>query len=190
MNPISLFRYFAFSTLSPFLLFAFLLASCNENTTVPDGDDHEFVTTVKIVVTDSITESIATYVWEDLDGPGGAAPNTVDTMRFIAGRAYTAEVFVLNNSITPPDDFTETIIVEGDVHQFFYGRMGIDLTPVYLDKDYGNKPLGQKVKFNAGVASSGALIIELSHYDQPSDKDGISRSDEADISVTLPVLIR
>ncbi|RPI68715.1 MAG: hypothetical protein EHM43_04075 [Ignavibacteriae bacterium] len=166
------------------------ITSCSEESTAPDVDDHEFITTIKVVVTDSVTESIATYIWEDLDGPGGSAPNKIDTMRFAEGGAYTAEVFVLNNSITPPDDFTSTIVVEGDVHQFFYTRDNVALSMLYLDKDYNNKPLGQKMKINSGAAGSGSLTIELSHYDEPTDKDGLSPSDETDVSVTFPVLIR
>lgn len=178
------------TTLFLLLVSSLLLVSCGESTTVPDVNDHEFVTTIKVVVTDSVTESIATYIWEDLDGPGGNAPNKIDTMRFAVNGAYTAEVFVLNNSITPPDDFTSTIVTEGDVHQFFYTIGDVALSMLYLDKDYNNKPLGQKVKINSGAAGSGSLTIELSHYDEATDKDGLSPSDETDVSVTFPVLIR
>jgi hypothetical protein len=174
----------------PFLLFALLLSSCSEHGTDHDhDDDHDFITTIKLVVTDSVTEEISTYVWEDIDGPGGAAPGRIDTIRFKPGHAYTAEVSVLNSSVNPADDLTTAIIDEADEHQFFY-TTDLPLTILYLDKDKNNKPLGQKIKINTSTEGGGPLTIELSHFDDPSDKNGVDPSDETDISVDFPVSIR
>lgn len=186
------FRHFAFSpflvallAFSPFLLF-----SCSESSTDShDDDDHDFITTIKMVVKDSVTEELSTYVWEDIDGPGGAAPNRIDTIRLKSGHAYTAELTVLNNSINPADDLTTEIVEDADEHQFFY-TTDLPLTILYLDKDKNNKPLGQKIKINTGTVGGGPLTIELSHYDDPADKNGIDPSDETDISVDFPVSIR
>lgn len=189
MKPFSPFRHFAFSLL--FAISPFLLASCSESSTDPHDhdDDHDFITTIKLVVTDSVTEEISTYVWEDIDGPGGAAPGRIDTIRFKPGHAYTAEVSVLNNSVDPADDLTTVIIDAADQHQFFY-TTDLPLTILYLDKDKNNKPLGQKIKINTGTEGGGPLTIDLSHFDDASDKNGVDPSDETDISVDFPVSIR
>lgn len=187
------FRHFA---LSPFLrvLFAlspFLLFSCSESSTHPhDDDDHDFITTIKLFVKDSATNESVVFVWEDIDGPGGAAPSRIDTVVLGAGRAYVTEVIVMNSSVSPVEDLTSTIVTEGDQHQFFYTVDQADLALLYLDKDKNNKPIGQQLKMNAGTVGGGTLTVELSHYDKASDKNGVDPSDETDISVVFPVSIR
>lgn len=168
------------------------LTACSEHGHDHDHGDHDVVTTVELELTASDTTlGKQIVVWEDLDGPGGANPNRIDTLSLQPGMTYSGRVRVANRSVSPARDLTATIEAERDYHQFFYTLSAGLGTLTITDKDSRQLPVGMAFDLaHSGPATSGTLAIQLSHFDDRSDKNGTTPSDETDISVILPVAVR
>ncbi|HCN05397.1 MAG TPA: hypothetical protein DIS79_07230 [Bacteroidetes bacterium] len=177
---------------------ATLFAGCSSTNDPHDHDDdhdHDIITTVTVTflnIADLSAEPVVA-VWEDIDGPGGANPNRIDTIRLVPGTSYRASITVQNMSVTPPVDLTETIRNEKENHQFFYTAPSGMVTITYADADSRSLPVGLSFGVLAATSPSpdmGTLNVALSHYDNAADKNGMDRSDETDISVDFPIVVR
>lgn len=177
---------------------ASLLGACSSTHDPHDHDDdhdHDIITTVTVTfqnLADLSAEPVVA-VWEDIDGPGGANPNRIDTIRLAPGTTYGATITVQNMSVTPPVNLTETIRNEKDNHQFFFTAPSGMLTITYADADSRSLPVGLSFGVMAAANPSpdmGTFNIALSHYDNAADKNGMDRSDETDISVDFPIVVR
>ena len=174
-----------------------------------DHDDHdddhshgpgevELITTLKITFTPQGGGSPLTVQFQDLDGEGGNAP-VVDRIVVDAGTVYDGVIQELNGLESPPEDITEEIREEAEVHQLFFETLGgfAPATVAYADKesDYvtntgADHPVG--LKFTLTVppnARNGQFRVSQSHYDA-GPKDGVTPSDETDIEVTFEVEVR
>lgn len=170
------------------------LIGCSEHGHDHDHDhsDHDVITTVELELTASDT-TIAKQVitWEDLDGPGGANPSRIDTLVLRPGMTYTGRVRLANRSVSPSRDLTTTIEAERDNHQFFYVLSNGLGTLTITDKDSRQLPVGLLFDLvQSGSTTSGTLSVQLSHFDNASSKNGTTPSDETDISVVFPVVVR
>jgi hypothetical protein len=87
-------------------------------------------------------------------------------------------------------DVTAEIVARKDEHQFFFTVSGGVLTISPGDIDSRGLPVGLTTVIAPAKKGAGELTIELSHFDDPADKDGTTRSDETDVSVTFPVVVR
>ncbi len=168
------------------------LSACSEHGHDHDHADHDVVTTIEIELTASDTTlGKQVYTWEDLDGPGGANPTRIDTLVLRPGMTYVGRVRIANRSVSPSRDLTSTIEAERDNHQFFYvlssGLGALTIT----DKDSRQLPVGLSFDLaQNGSATSGTLAVQMSHFDNASSKDGTTPSDETDVSVVFPVVVR
>ena len=173
------------------LLGALLFCACTETSTNPvDGDDQELVTTLSITLHPTGGGTPLSAVWEDIDGVGGNAPNRIDTLTVEPNTQYSMTVEVFNRSVQPEEDLTPEIVAEGTQHQFFYSTIDVSATVVYDDADANGLPIGQTSLIQALEVSEGSISIELSHFDDPTTKDGVTKSNETDIAVTLPLVVR
>lgn len=173
------------------LLVIVLVCGCKEVSTQPDPVDHEMITTYEMMlIQNQQPRDTITVVWQDVDGPGGDAPNRIDTLHLDSGRTYYATVRILNDSKTPPENLTPTINEEEGNHQFFYAFIPANIgTTTILDKDANDKPVGLSLDVTALQSGTGVLTVMLSHYPNSLDKDGVTPSDETDLSIEIPVFI-
>ena len=160
-----------------FLSFLFFhLISCKKEPIV-DPNEGELITTVKVKLTDLLqgSSSVKEFVFQDLDGEGGVAPQRLDQIIVSKGRSYKCEVELLNESVNPVDQVTEEVLKEGVDHQLYFTATPSGLTSfTYGDKDANGLPIGITTFWNTGSnAGSGTLNITLKH------KPGIKKPDDA-----------
>ena len=179
--------------LATLTVYAIMLMGCSEHGSDPhDHADHDVITTIELTLTPSDTaQPTQRIVWEDLDGPGGANPTRIDTIVLRPGATYKGSIALSNRSVSPVEDLTPTIEAERDNHQFFYvlssGLGALTIT----DKDSRQLPVGLSFSLDqSGTATSGTLAVQLSHFGNASSKNGTTPSDETDLSVVFPVVVR
>lgn len=169
-----------------------LLPACTEKDPTTPGDDveHEVITSIELILRDSVTSAdIRTAVWRDADGPGGASP-TADTLVLAAGRTYIGSIVLLNESVAPTDTLNAEIKEQADQHQFFYSPTGdlvgfVSIERTDRDTNTPALPVGLEflVRTSSGAALIGGINIVLSHY------EGIPKTStpgpESDIDITI-----
>jgi hypothetical protein len=167
-----------------------LNSGCLHNDDHDHDQEHDVPTTMVMTFTEAANPSASiSATWEDIDGIGGNGPNRIDTIKLRAGVQYVAAVRVLNSNETPAEDLTPTIVSEGTVHQLFYtATPAALLTIAVTDTDTRSLPIGLTTTVT-GTKGVGSLTVELMHYDSEGAKNGVDRSDETDLSVTLPVVV-
>lgn len=159
-----------------------------------DDHDHDYATTVIVtLINQSNTSDTVKAMWKDLDGPGGALPSIIDTLKLKSDITYFGKIELFNESKSPRTDITAEILEDGYEHQFFFTPSSgiasiIDWT--ITDKDRNNLPVGLQfeVKTKSGSGQTGMLNIVLSHYDSMV-KDGVRKSLESDIDIEYPIII-
>lgn len=183
---------FAFSL---FVLSTTLFTSCGITDHDHDHDhDHDYATTVIVtLVNQSNTSDTIRVTWKDLDGPGGALPSTIDTLKLQSDITYKGKIELYNESKNPRTDITAEIREDGYEHQFFFTpSAGIAnlIEWTITDKDKNNLPIGLEfeVKTKSGNGQNGKINIVLSHFDSIT-KDGMRKSLESDIDIDYPVII-
>ncbi|MDZ4745756.1 MAG: hypothetical protein SGJ05_07110 [bacterium] len=167
-----------------------ICVSCKEKNPVTSPSEEEVITTVTMELTDSATGSKTAFIWEDIDGAGGNPPNRIDTIRIVMGSIYTATVKVENRSVTPTEDITVEIRNLLNQHQFFFAISNGIARAVSTDIDDLGKPVGLSFRLTPLAADQGVFTVALSHYETRELKDGITPSDETDISVTFPLIVQ
>jgi hypothetical protein len=150
------------------IAFGLLLAACGGD----DGgssNDNEVITTVILRFTPT-TGSAVTAEFDDPDGDGGQAP-TVDPVSLPAGN-YTLTVQFQNRLETPPEEITDEVRDEHDVHLLLFTGTAVvgpattntsgPLMQSYSDMDGNGLPVGLE---NSIVASAGTgqLTVTLRH---------------------------
>lgn len=169
-----------------------LLWSCSESKKTPvepGPGDEDVVTRVVLAVSPDGGTTEQRFVWEDADGPSGNAPNQIDTVRLAPGITYTATLSLYNTTVSPVVDVTSEIAEYANEHQFFFAVNGGVFTMTATDTDGRSLPVGLASRIANVVTGTGTLTVNLSHYDDPTTKDGVTPSDETDVSVTWPVII-
>lgn len=168
-------------------LVASLAVGCSDHGHGPDGHDHDLMNRVTLFVTPSGGGAEQEFVWEDADGPGGNAPNRIDTIRLAAGTSYNGRLEFFNTKEN--EDLTAGIRADKDQHQVFFTVEGGMLLISATDVDSRNLPLGLQVSISSVQPGAGSLKVELDHFDNATEKDGVKRSDETDVAVTWPVVV-
>jgi len=166
------------------------LQGCKESATSPQNVDHDGVTTVTLTLTNMATLSTQSYVWEDLDGVGGSAPNRIDTITVAADSVYQGSLAFENRKASPPVNITIDVLNDRNNHQVFYAISGATATITTTDLDGRNLPLGLKTNWTSLKKSLGALAVSLSHYPDSTTKKGTNPSSETDVDVVMPLTIR
>jgi len=165
-------------------------SSCKENTPTPSTppvNETELITTIKMVMTDTASKTISTFVFSDLDGPGGNAPSRFDTILLKPNKVYQTSIYLLDETKTPIDSISNEVLEEGQDHLFVFAKTGVNLSFNYADKDINNLPIGLSSYWSAGASSNGTVTITLKH--QPGVKDGTAAPGETDVDVMFPCKI-
>ena len=166
----------------------------------PPANEAELITTMKITLRDTATQTITTYVFSDLDGAGGN-PATFgnsgadSVINITANHVYEATILLLDQTKTPADTISNEVEEEGADHMFFFNSIAPTGTPYntylsgsmtnikYLDLDANNRGIGLSTLWTAPsmMMAKSPLTIELKH--QPNVKDGSYAPGETDIQV-------
>lgn len=168
------------------------LQGCKESATSNGQNvDHATVTTVTLTLTNTASLATQSFVWEDLDGTGGSAPNRIDTVTISADSVYKGSLAFENRKASPPVNITTDILNERNNHQVFYTVSGGgQVTIATTDLDARNLPLGLKTNWTNARKSTGMVTFSLSHYPDSTTKKGTNPSSETDVNVTMPLTIR
>ena len=166
----------------------------------PPTNESELITTMKVILRDTATQTITTYVFSDLDGAGGN-PATFgnsgadSVINITANHVYEATILLLDQTKTPADTISNEVEEEGADHMFFFNSIAPTGTPYntyltgsmtnikYLDLDANNRGIGLSTLWTAPsmMMAKSPLTIELKH--QPGVKDGSYAPGETDIQV-------
>jgi hypothetical protein len=179
-----------------FLLFAavsLLLSSCEKE---KDGEtnDEEVITTMQLTFVPQGGGATLTYKFEDVDGPGGAAP-VIDPVVLAANQTYSVTVQLLNKTVNPPQDITAEVAEEPEAHRFYYlPSAGSNITVSNLNTDPDSLPLGLTSTWTTGAAATGTIKVILRHYagnppnkavGDPADSPKSSTDAEAEFTTTV-----
>jgi hypothetical protein len=177
------------------IISSLLLNSCGITDHDHDNDnDHDYATTVILtLITNSIPADTVSATWKDLDGPGGALPSIIDTLKLRSGITYRGTIELYNESKSPRTDITAEIREYSYEHQFFYtpsASISNTIEWSITDTDKNNLPVGLQfeVLTKTSTVQGGSINIVLSHYDSIT-KDGIRKSLESDIDIDYPIII-
>ncbi len=174
----------------------FALSSCTKEKTDPViPNEEELITTFTYTLISSDLSDTATFVFKDLDGPGGNAPElTSDTL--LANTLYNGSLTLLNEQEVPAEDITEEVEEEGAEHQFFYDTKNtLSINILYADADIDGNPIGLKTTLETMGAENGVLQITLRHMPDKTapgvaDNDITNAGGETDIEVSFDVEIQ
>lgn len=177
------------STLAVLALFTACKKDENEVATpAPEANEEELITSLEVhIYRMDGSGDTAVFAFRDLDGPGGAAPQPIDTIALDAETSYGCFLKLLNESASPVDNITTEIENESDEHLFCFTPSAANLSIVRTDSD-GTYEIGLQSAWTTGAISSGDVTITLKH--QPGIKNGSCEPGETDIEVTFPVEIQ
>lgn len=167
----------------------------------PPANQAELITTMKVTLHDTTTHTNTTYVFSDLDGPGGnpatfGGTNQSDSViSILSNHVYETTILLLDETKSPVDTISNEVEEEGVDHMFFFNSITPTGNPFntylsgsmtnikYQDLDANNKGIGLSTLWTAPsmMMSKSPLTIELKH--QPGVKDGSYAPGETDIQV-------
>lgn len=153
---------------------------------VPDSNEQEIITSVLLNFTDT-ANVVSTFAFRDLDGAGGNAPVTFDTIKLNSSRTYSLEVLFLDETKSPVDTISKEVWEERDDHQLFFTHNGTDITTTYLDLDNKGYPVGLTTKWQTSNPANGTVKVVLKH--QPDIKSNSETTGETDVSVEFEVKV-
>ena len=173
----------------------------------PPANQAELITTMKVTLHDTTTHTNTTYVFSDLDGPGGnpatfGGTNQSDSViTILSNHVYETTILLLDQTKNPIDTISNEVNTEGADHMFFFNSIAPTGTPYntylsgsmtnikYLDLDANNRGIGLSTEWTAPsmMMTKSPLTIELKH--QPSVKDGSYAPGETDIQVDFKLKV-
>jgi len=140
------------------------IAGCKKETQPAEENDNELITTIQLDFTKRGTDDKSTFLWEDVDGPGGALP-VIDEIMLDDNHVYDVVVKFWNKSVTPADDITKEVQAESANHRLYYEpTAGSGIVVDGLDNDTEGLPLGLNSVWTTGNSASGSVTIILRHY--------------------------
>jgi hypothetical protein len=180
------------------IIFAILIVainfSCKKDKPVqvanpPVQNEEELITTMKLTFLDSsgVNPSM-TFIFQDIDGPGGNLPTLFDTIRLNLSKTYFVSLELLNESVSPAENISDEVLAEGAQHLFcFETAIGGNLLINRTDSD-GTYEIGLSSKWTTMNVSNGSVLIKLKH--QPGIKNGLCDVGETDIELDFKVEIQ
>jgi hypothetical protein len=155
-----------------------LLTACSKDDDVPEENEEEVITTMKVTFAPVGGGSAVTYQFKDPDGPGGTAP-TRDEIVLAPLKSYNVSIQLLNETAAPAEDITEEVEEESAAHRFYYlPSVASNITISDLDNDDADVPLGITSTWTTGAAATGNIKITLRHY--PGNPPGKATGDLVD----------
>ncbi len=178
-----------------------------ENPIAPNNDETELITTIQLMLEDTVTHSLTTYQFSDVDGVGGnpaiyGGTNQSDSViHLLQNKVYSCRILLLDETKNPIDTISNEVINEAEDHQVFFNALNPSGTPPsvflpnsmltikYMDLDANNKPLGLNTIWQTPSMpmNKSLLKVELKH--QPQIKDGTYTPGNTDIQVEFKVQI-
>ncbi|RYD55209.1 MAG: hypothetical protein EOP56_16820 [Sphingobacteriales bacterium] len=184
-----------------YIVFAFItlisvFASCNKKVEVPEPEEQELITTVKLNVTNAkgFNQSFSYRVENGFETPTPGLV-TKDSLILDTNTSYNVEIQVLNEKENPAENITSEVIAEKDEHLFLYesnptsGAGSIAITDG--SKDNAGKPFNHTVGFKTTASGTGTMTVTLKH--QPTDKAAATPAaagGETDMQAVFNVRIR
>lgn len=144
-------------------VFGTMLTSCSKDD-VAEENSNELITTIELKVTERGTSNTQSFNFEDIDGPGGQAPE-IDEILLAPNKTYDVEIEVYDESKNPPVAIHEEIEEEADDHRFYFEPSNANLTINGFDNDGAGKPLGLNSVWTTTTAAQGNVKITLRHYE-------------------------
>jgi len=178
--------------LTLFVLFGVL--ACKKEPEVLPMDDNELITTVELVFTDPLNNTVS-FKFRDLDGDSRTAPESFDTLKLARNTDYSIEIHVGDESKGSLEDITEDIEEEADVHLFVYRPKPASLLAMQIiDKDKNALPVGLKANAKTQyVPGNGFLQVMLKHQ-PPLNGKVVKTGDEevgsTDLDLSFPLVIK
>lgn len=176
---------------------AILTVSACDDPTSPIANEEELITDVTITLTPSGGGQAIVSTIADADA-GGPNPPSAQTapIALSAGVTYQGTIeFFDRSDPADPENITLEVAEESDEHRVFYnvsGLPGVSVPVGSLDTDGNGAPLGltfQVVVTSGASASTGAIQVVLSHYDDAPKGDGLTPSDETDVDISFVVSV-
>jgi hypothetical protein len=164
--------------------------SCSKDDNDEAGNEEELITTLRVTMVETGAAGSSTFTFRDIDGPGGQAPTTFDSIVVNASRNYSVTLQFLNESVSPAEDITTEVLAEADDHQVYFTPVVVSITTLNLNKDNNGLDLGTTSTWNTGAAGTGIMRITLKH--KPGTKaagDPVSKG-ETDVEVEFPVRLK
>ncbi|MBN8693469.1 MAG: hypothetical protein J0L69_09745 [Bacteroidetes bacterium] len=183
---------------------------------LPPDNASEVITTFKLLLTDSATSTVYTFMYKDPDGDGGQAgfygPGTSSlstqsdsVFNLSPNTTYFTEIVLLDETKSPVDSISNEVEEEGQDHMFFFnstnptgspysltlGGSGIHL--IYTDLDGGSpqRGIGLKTRWRTYAATGTTkhpLNIILKH--QPGTKNGTITPGDTDVDVNFKMTVQ
>jgi hypothetical protein len=174
------------------LIFMFTIASvgCKKDP-VASPNDGELITTLRITLTEKISQIQSVFEFQDLDGEGGQAPSRFDQIVLDKGSEYTCNLELLNESVDPIDNITAEILEEGEDHEIFLSATNSLVTFSDLSKDINNLPLGLSSTWvTTGINGNGTLTITLKHKPGIKASGDLVTKGDTDVSIDFPLVVQ
>ena len=165
------------------------ITACKKDTENPDtGTDPEVITTVQLEFTPTTGGTASTFVFSDVDGPGGDAP-LIDEIRLAANTSYELKVeFIDNSDASNPEFITDEVQTEAEEHLVCYSASGAAPTPSIKDQDSNGDPLGLVADVQTGAVGNGILTISLKHEPNKGGSSPCSTG-ETDVEASFTVVL-
>lgn len=202
-------------TITIALLFCTTFIACKKdksNTPTPESpnqptNESELITTIKIMLHDTSTHTNQTFVFSDLDGPGGnpatyGGINQADSViDILVNHVYECQILFLDETKNPVDTISQEVEAEGVDHMIFFNEISPSGTPYttylsgsmttikYLDLDNNNRGIGLKTLWTAPASAQVKSPLKISLKHQPGTKDGSFAPGETDTEVSFKLLV-
>ncbi len=164
-----------------FVLVSTLFVSCSQNDLSILIDEHELITSVKLIFQEKETAVTSTFVYsKDTDGTGPIVEKK-DTIRLDSAKTYNLKVVFLDETKSPTVDVTQEIQKEKEIHFVDFSTSTekfIEIKP--LDIDANGFPVGLNNTFE--VLKKGNTKLNLALFHQLFSKDN-SNNTGTDIEV-------
>ena len=158
---------------------------------VASPNDEELITTLRITLTEKISQTQSVFEFKDLDGEGGQAPSRFDTIVLDKGSEYTSTLELLNESADPIDNITAEILEEGEDHEIFLSATNSLVTFSDLSKDINNLPLGLSSTWaTSGINGNGTLTITLKHKPGTKASGDLVTKGDTDVSIDFTLVVQ
>ena len=145
------------------------------------GNDSELITTLELMSASGVT-----YKWEDLEGDGNPA---VDTIRLSLGAPVNFSASFFNRSGGRNTNITSEIEAENTAHLLVYQSPSSSLYITTTDFDANGDAFGLQTQWTAGAPGSSMVTITLKHQADKAAPDPLATG-ETDLQVSFPVIVQ
>ena len=182
-----------FALTAGLIMFLFFACKKDEKTVSPPLPGNEFLTTVRLVATNTADPSDVQTASVTDTSQIPHPPDSINhpTLKLKAGATYNVSVLFLDETKTPAANVTDDIYDRRNYHLICFDVIGgINLTVNRTDHDTNNPslPIGLLDTFTTGAAGTGKLNVQLRH--QPNAKNGSCDPGSSDADVDFNIVIQ